>query len=84
LGWQRVLHGKWRMAVGWALAVSPRLSLGHCVLGQYKTPGSKKLQGSKNKENSSFIQTLTVGSRIQLDQPFGSRAIPPVGTCTLP
>jgi hypothetical protein len=34
--------------------------------------------------SSSFIQTLTVGSGIQPDQPFGSRALPPVRTCTSP
>jgi len=33
---------------------------------------------------SSFIQTLTVGPGITPDQPFGSRALPPVRTCTSP
>ena len=31
-----------------------------------------------------FHPDFTVGSGISPDLPFGSRALPPVGTCTLP
>jgi hypothetical protein len=47
-----------------------------------KKTRSITLQGLKN--NIFSHPDYTVGSRIELDQPFGSRAIPPVGTRTLP